>query len=79
MRPGVVRPRIESRLLCSDFQLFSASCGDLRSRAFKSDQDYNEHVHGQVYVHRERIGLSVLKDGLEKLRYDAVVAQLKTG
>jgi len=33
-------------------------------------------VHGQVYVHRESIPLSLLRDGLEKLRYDEVVQVL---
>jgi len=30
-------------------------------------------VHGQVYVHREGLPLSLLREGLEKLRYDEVV------
>lgn len=33
-------------------------------------------VHGQVYVHRNNIPLSLLRDGLEKLRYDEVVKVL---
>jgi integrase len=33
-------------------------------------------VHGKVYVHRENIRLSVLRDGLNKLRYDQVVEAL---
>jgi integrase len=37
-----------------------------------SDND----VHGQVYVHRENIRLSVLRDALSKLRYDQVVEAL---
>lgn len=33
-------------------------------------------VHGQVYVHRDSIPLSLLREGLEKLRYDEVVTVL---
>jgi integrase len=33
-------------------------------------------VHGKVYMHRENIRLSVLRDGLNKLRYDQVVEAL---
>lgn len=29
----------------------------------------SNNVHGQVYVHRDGLLLSLLKDGLEKLRY----------
>jgi hypothetical protein len=33
-------------------------------------------VHGQVYVHRDNIPLSLLREGLEKLRYEEVVKAL---
>jgi hypothetical protein len=33
-------------------------------------------VHGQTYVHRETIPLSLLREGLEKLKYDEVVKVL---
>ena len=33
-------------------------------------------VHDQVYVHREGLPLSLLKDGLEKLKYDSVLTVL---
>jgi integrase len=33
-------------------------------------------AHGNVYVHREKIRLIVLREGLNKLRYDAVVKAL---
>ncbi len=33
-------------------------------------------VHGQVYVHRENIPLSLLREGLENLRYEEVVKTL---
>jgi integrase len=33
-------------------------------------------VHGQVYVHRDNIPLSLLQDGLEKLRYEGVLTAL---
>ena len=33
-------------------------------------------VHSQVYVHRDNMQLSMLRDGLEKLRYDEVVKGL---
>ncbi len=32
-----------------------------------------ENVHGRVYVHREKLPLSLLREGLEKLRYEEVV------
>ena len=32
--------------------------------------------HGQVYVHRESMPLSLLREGLEKLRYEEVVKAL---
>ena len=34
-------------------------------------------VHGQVYVHRDSLPLSLLRDGLEKLRYNEVVEALR--
>jgi hypothetical protein len=34
-------------------------------------------VHGQTYVHRETIPLSLLREGLEKLKYDEVVKALE--
>jgi len=34
-------------------------------------------VHGQVYVHRESIPLSLLCEGLERLRYEEVVKALE--
>jgi integrase len=34
-------------------------------------------VHDKVYVHRENVKLSVLRDGLNRLRYDEVVKVLK--
>lgn len=33
-------------------------------------------VHGKVYVHRENIKLSVLLEGMNRLRYDDVVKAL---
>ena len=36
-------------------------------------------VHGQTYVHRDQLPLSLLRDGLEKLRYDDVVEALRKG
>lgn len=33
-------------------------------------------VHDQVYVYREALPLKLLKDGLEKLRYEDVVKAL---
>lgn len=33
-------------------------------------------VHSQVYVHRDNIPLSLLREGLEKLRYDGVLTVL---
>jgi integrase len=36
-------------------------------------------VHGQVYVHREGVPLSLLREGLERLRYDEVVKALQRG
>jgi integrase len=33
-------------------------------------------VHGKVYLHKDRIRLSVLRDGLNRLRYDDVVKAL---
>lgn len=33
-------------------------------------------VHGQVYLHRESIPLSLLRDGLERLKYEEVVKEL---
>ena len=33
-------------------------------------------VHGQVYVHREGLPLSLLRDGLEKLSYKEVMTVL---
>ena len=33
-------------------------------------------VHGQVYVHRESVSLSLLREGLEKLTYPGVVMAL---
>lgn len=36
-------------------------------------------VHGQVYVHRENIPLTLLLDGLERLRYEEVVERLRAG
>jgi integrase len=38
----------------------------------------SNNVHGQVYIHREGLPLSLLKDGLEKLRYDDVLQRLTT-
>lgn len=35
-----------------------------------------QNVHGQTYVHRERLPLSLLRDGLEKLDYSGVVKAL---
>lgn len=35
-----------------------------------------EGIHEQVYVHRDQISLGLLKDGLEKLRYDEIVTRL---
>lgn len=35
-----------------------------------------ENVHGQTYVHRETIPLSLLREGLERLRYDDVLTVL---
>lgn len=32
-----------------------------------------DNVHGRVYVHREKLPLSLLREGLEKLRYEEVV------
>ena len=34
-------------------------------------------VQGQVYVHRESIPLSLLSDGLERLKYEGVVKELQ--
>ena len=36
------------------------------------------NIHEQ-YIHKDTLPLSLLRDGLEKLRYDAVVSQVKTG
>lgn len=33
-------------------------------------------VHGKVYEHRELLPLSLLREGLEKLRYDSVLTVL---
>ncbi len=33
-------------------------------------------VHGKVYEHRELLPMSLLREGLEKLRYDEVVKVL---
>lgn len=33
-------------------------------------------VHGQVYVHRESIPLSLLREGLERLTYPDIVEML---
>ena len=33
-------------------------------------------VHGQMYVHRENMPLSLLRDGLEKLTYPEVAKAL---
>ncbi|MDE3042627.1 MAG: tyrosine-type recombinase/integrase, partial [Nitrospirota bacterium] len=35
-----------------------------------------QSVHGQTYVHRDQLPLSLLRDGLEKLRYEDVVKAL---
>lgn len=35
-----------------------------------------DNVHGQVYLHRDQLPLSLLKKGLDKLRYDEVVKGL---
>jgi integrase len=37
-----------------------------------------DNVHGQVYVHRENLPLSLLRDGLERLKYEEVVKALTT-
>jgi hypothetical protein len=34
-------------------------------------------VHGKVYEHRELLPMSVLRDGLERLTYPAVVESLE--
>jgi integrase len=34
-------------------------------------------VHDKVYVHREKVKLSVLRDGLNRLRYDDVLEALE--
>jgi hypothetical protein len=36
----------------------------------------DQTVHGQTYLHRNLIPLKLLRDGLEKLRYDEVVKVL---
>lgn len=36
-------------------------------------------VQGQVYVHRESVPLSLLREGLKRLRYDEVVKVLQRG
>ena len=36
-------------------------------------------VHEQTYVHRETIPLGLLREGLEKLKYDDVVKVLGEG
>ena len=36
-------------------------------------------VRGQMYVHRERLPLSLLRDGRDKLRHDEVEARLASG
>lgn len=37
----------------------------------------SNNVHGQVYVHREGLPLSLLRDGLEKLRYEEFLKALQ--
>jgi integrase len=58
-------------------KLFEAGCHPDMSRTLTGHSEND--VHGKVYVHREKIRLIVLREGLNKLRYDAVVdALMKT-
>ncbi len=36
----------------------------------------SQGIHGQVYDRRERVPMKLLKEGLEKLRYDEVLEAL---
>lgn len=56
-------------------KLHAAGCPENIVKVLTGHADSD--VHGKVYVHREQLPLSLLKEGLERLRYDDVLKAVR--